>query len=134
MSEWTQAQVDAHNRRIAHGRGEASTAIQEDAIGAGEEEKLHKQIINYCKAKRWLYVHSRPDVATGRTPGEPDFSIFANGGRRFDIECKTRTGKLSPEQLGFIEWAKSLGHTVHVVRSFSGFVKIVEFGAVFFEP
>jgi hypothetical protein len=124
MSNWTLTQAMAHNRRIAHGRGDILPP--DDATPDGEEEKLHKSIIDYCMLKAWICLRSRPDLPTGRMPGEPDFSIWADGGRRFDIECKTRRSKPRPTQLGFIFFAERLGHKVHIVRSFSEFLAIVE--------
>jgi hypothetical protein len=42
------------------------------------------------------------------------------------VECKTRLGKLSPEQLATQAWAAKLGHTVHVVRSMGEFLEVVK--------
>ena len=61
-----------------------------------------------------------------RVPGEPDFQIFGDGGRVWMIECKSRTGKLSTDQLGVQMQARKLGHAVHVVRSMDEFRKVVE--------
>ncbi len=38
---------------------------------------------------------------------------------------KTAKGKLSPAQQALIHHAKTLGHTVHVVRSMVGFLEVV---------
>ena len=40
------------------------------------------------------------------------------------IECKTRVGKLSTEQLGVAAWAAKLGHQVHTVRSYEEFLNV----------
>jgi hypothetical protein len=61
-----------------------------------------------------------------RTVGECDFTILASKGRVFFIEAKTKTGKLSPEQLGIILWAGNLGHVIHTVRSFQQFIEITQ--------
>jgi hypothetical protein len=37
------------------------------------------------------------------------------------VECKTKTGKLTVEQQGFIAHAARNGHTVHVIRSMEEF-------------
>lgn len=89
------------------------------------ESKLHNDIINHCRQVGWIYFHGSMAKATSRTSGEPDFTILANKGRVFFIECKTRLGKLSPEQMGIKMWAEKLGHTIHVVRSFQEFVDVV---------
>ena len=62
---------------------------------------------------------------THRTLGEPDFVILADAGRVLMVECKTKTGKLSPEQAALIAHAAKLGHTVHVVRSLREFQEVM---------
>ena len=62
---------------------------------------------------------------TARTIGEPDWTLLADRGRVFFIECKTAKSKLTPEQLAIKCWAAKLGHTVHVVRSMAEFLQIV---------
>jgi hypothetical protein len=93
--------------------------------GCDKESELHAQIFDECRRRGWIALHGSMADRTCRTEGEPDFSIMADGGRRFDIECKTRTGKLSPAQTAMIHHAKRLGHTVHVVRSFEEFLKLI---------
>jgi hypothetical protein len=58
---------------------------------------------------------------TKRTEGEPDFIILAEGGRVLLVECKTATGKLSPEQQAVAAWAAKLGHSIKIVRSMDEF-------------
>lgn len=81
------------------------------------ESDLHDYIMQECRQRCWLAVHSRMDRATTTALGVPDFIIFADGGRVFLIEAKTRTGKMKPEQLAFQAHARKLGFTVHVIRS-----------------
>lgn len=45
--------------------------------------------------------------------------------RTFLIEAKAAGRKLSPDQQAIAQWAAMLGHTVHVVRSFEEFLKVV---------
>ena len=54
-----------------------------------------------------------------------DFVILASGGRVLFVECKSRTGKLSPAQVALKCQAETLGHTVHVVRSLVEFLKLL---------
>lgn len=91
-----------------------------------DEDKLHNEIIEYCKDRRWIYFHGSMAHATKRTPGEPDFEILADRGRVFFVECKAKGGKLSTDQRGVIQWAATLGHTVHVVVNMDEFKRIVE--------
>jgi hypothetical protein len=41
------------------------------------------------------------------------------------VECKSRTGKLSPAQAALKHHAEKLGHTVHLVRSFEEFLGVI---------
>lgn len=93
--------------------------------GPAKESVLHHQIIDECKSRGWIALHGSMVQATARTIGEWDFTILADNGRLFFIECKTGKGKLSPEQIGMIAWAAKLGHGVHVVRSLEEFINIV---------
>lgn len=92
-----------------------------------KESDLHKKIIEYCKGRRWIYFHGSMAHRTHSTLGQPDFTVLANNGRVFFIECKTRTGKLSNEQRGLQLAADMLGHKIHIVRSFKEFVQLVSF-------
>lgn len=94
--------------------------------GATENESaLHNSIIAFCKHRLWIYFHGSMVSRTARTIGEPDFTILADKGRVFFIECKTKIGKLTPEQLGIKMWAERLGHQIHVVRSVDEFLRLV---------
>ena len=95
-----------------------------DAVN--DEEKLHGDIIKFCRDNGWIYFHGSMAHKAMRTVGEPDFTLLADRGRVFFIECKTKTGKLSPEQLTLKLWAEKLGHTIHTVRSMSEFKEIVK--------
>lgn len=96
--------------------------------GCEKESALHDAIIEHCKMVGWIYFHGSMAHKAMRTPGEPDFTILANRGRVFFIECKTKIGKLSTEQLGLKQWAERLGHTIHVCRSAQEFFEIVTGG------
>jgi len=85
------------------------------------ESELHNAIISHCKANGWIYFHGSMAHKAMRTVGEPDFTLLLPAGRVLFVECKTRTGKLSPEQLGLSLWAERLGHKIHVVRSMEEF-------------
>lgn len=105
--------------------GENTERVIDASNTVTDESELHNDIIEYCKDRRWIYFHGSMAHATKRTKGEPDFIIL--GDRRvFFIECKSKTGKLSTDQLGVIQWAETLGHTIHVVTSMDQFRKIVE--------
>lgn len=90
--------------------------------GVELEGQLHDEILAECRRRGWIALHGRMDVATGRTVGEPDFTILADNGRVLLVEAKSRAGKLRPEQAALHAWARKLGHTVHVVRTFEEFI------------
>lgn len=103
-----------------------NTKTKAPADAEHDEEILHNKIITYCKDRRWIYFRSSMAHRTHATLGTPDFIILADKGRVLFIECKSKTGKLSTEQLGIQLAAKILGHTVHAVRSMREFTAILE--------
>ena len=108
--------------------------------GVDRESELHAQIIKECMKRGWPFIHNRMDRMSTSTIGAPDFVILGvyssrgvtqffdrtNSPEIYLIECKTRTGKLSVEQLGFQRMAERIGHRVHVVRSLEEFLKVIE--------
>ena len=92
--------------------------------GVISELPLHDEIIRHCNSQcpRWKYIHARTDQKSTIGVGVHDFTIFLPGGRVLCIECKTRLGKLTPEQLAWKLEMEMLGHAVHVVRSFQEFI------------
>lgn len=110
-----------------HIYGKDTERVIDSTNAVTEEDVLHNDIISYCKDRHWLYFHSSMAERTTRRPGEFDFSIYANHGRHFVIECKTKTSKLSENQRDIYHWAKTLGHkNFHIIRSMEEFRKVVE--------
>jgi hypothetical protein len=95
--------------------------------GAGpvSERKLHEEIFDECRRRGWIALHGSMAERTCRTLGEPDFTILADRGRVFFVECKSQTGKLSPAQAALKHHAEKLRHTVHVVRSKAEFLGVI---------
>lgn len=93
---------------------------------ANDERELHNEILEHCKLNGFLAFHGSMAHRTFRTAGECDFHLLLPGGLVLFIECKTKNGKLSTDQLGVKMWMEKLGHTYHVVRSYSEFVALVE--------
>lgn len=52
--------------------------------------------------------------------------LFVGKGYIAWLECKTETGKPSPEQIEFIEDMRSLGHTAEIVRSVDDALKAIK--------
>jgi hypothetical protein len=92
--------------------------------GCNDESELHEQIRQECLHRGWMAFHGSMAHRAYRTPGEPDYVICCHEGKLLMIECKTRVGKLSTEQLGVAAWAAKLGHQVHTVRSYEEFLNV----------
>lgn len=98
----------------------AQQRVPEDAVE--DESDLHEDIMTYCTARGWAFMHSRTDRKTTCNKGAPDFVIWASRGRVFTIECKSRTGKLRPEQLGFKVQCENNDHKILIVTNLAQFV------------
>jgi hypothetical protein len=132
----TYQQYLAHEDRLAKARSKyiqagAETLKREGAtppgfLTSGTERNLHEAILEYCLSKRWLAVHSRMDRATTTARGVPDFLILLPKGRLLCVECKSRLGKATVEQLGWRLWAEKLGHQWVLVRDMAGFLEAVK--------
>lgn len=92
--------------------------------GVERESDLHDDILDLCRRKGWIALHGSTAHKTKRSIGEPDFTILADAGRVFFFECKSKEGKVRPEQAALHAWAAKLGHTVHVIRSLEALLEI----------
>ena len=121
----TQSEYEAYLARTCR---PGSSTLEFPRIGSTskEEAELHSQILAHCRSRGWIALHGSMAAATRRTVGEPDFTILADNGRVFWIECKSRTGKVRPEQLALHTWMSKLGHSCYVVRSLEEFFKVVK--------
>jgi hypothetical protein len=117
FKNWTAADVAAFNAKVAQ-------CPEVPVPGCDDESQLHNQILLECRRRGWIALHGSMAHRARRTPGEWDFVILADGGRTFYIEAKTRTGKQSTDQLALHHWARKLGHSPYVVRSFDEFLNI----------
>ncbi len=122
MSEFTSTWLAGYRAKLGQTGGTGRTS----GTGlAGREAELHEQVFDECRRRGWIALHGSMAERTCRTLGEPDFVILADGGRVLFVECKSRTGKLSPAQAALKFHAETLGHTVHVVRSLEDFLKLL---------
>lgn len=96
------------------------------ATGCDDESELHAQIRAECARRGWKCWGGSMAHKTHRDEGEPDFHIWAECGRYFSVECKTRTGKLRPWQLQTVAWANKLQQPHHIVRSFEEFIQLTK--------
>jgi hypothetical protein len=99
---------------------------QAPADAVEDESELQNDIERECLRRGWLPLRSRMDRKNTRRKGECDFIILADCARVFLVETKSKTGKLSVEQQGFIAHARKLGKPVFVVRSMAEFYNVVD--------
>jgi len=125
FSHWTEADVIARNERLAQKKARPQEPLVKPEA-CTEEEDLHAQIMSHCRSHGWLYFHGSMAHKSKRTTGEPDFHIYAPGGKYYGIECKTRTGKLSPAQAAVHAMAARLGTKFYVIQSMEEFLEIVK--------
>ena len=96
------------------------------AEGVENEGDLHDQILAQCRHRLWPVIHSRMDMATTTATGAPDFVIFADAGRVFAVESKTKTGKQTPQQIAWQMLMERNGHRYAIVRSMVEFLDLVK--------
>ena len=124
MSDFTSTWLAGYTARMSQtGRTGRTGLTSPDAVE--RESDLHEAIFDECRRRCWIALHGSMAERTCRTLGEPDFVILADGGRVLFVECKSRTGKLSPAQFALRHHADMLGHTVHVVRSLEEFLRLL---------
>ena len=118
----THAQYLAHEAKIRAGRSGTVASVASE----GPESELQQAIIAECSRRGWICLHGSMTHRTFRTPGEWDFTVLGDKGRVWFLEIKNKVGKLSPDQRAIHAWAYKLGHSVHVVRSFEGFIAVCD--------
>ena len=84
---------------------------------------LHEQILNWCDSQwpKWKVIAARTDMRSTIASGAHDMTIFGPYPLCICVELKSKTGKLSEDQISWGAQMKALGWTVHVVRSLSEF-------------
>jgi len=117
---WTELEYQAYLART-------SPAIARTHVEAGvtHEWELHEQIRQEVARRGWVGLHGSMAHRTHRTRGEFDWTIIADKGRVFFIECKRPGAKASQYQLQLMAQARKLGHTPHIVESLLQFMEIV---------
>lgn len=72
-----------------------------------------------------FYTKDGRPIASGLPPGTSDL-LFIGEGRAAFIECKTETGRASPQQLRFIDVVRSHGVRAGIARSIEDAISIIE--------
>lgn len=135
MSRFTELDLQAMEARLARNRRKPILSAPIPSTpgeparrdtSTDDEAELHNQISDWCKYRGWLCFHGSMAHRARRTPGEPDFIICTDDKRVLFVECKTKVGKLSQEQLAIQAWLKKLGHDYHIVRSLAEFMDVAK--------
>ncbi len=132
MPRMTEEQLATYQARNSRQRGipvlDALIAPEHDsdAVDSGQEIALHMEIIKECCRRTWPYIYHNPTKKTAATLGTPDFIIYADAGRVLNVECKTKTGKLSKDQEAFKAKITAKGHEYHVIKSLTAFLRIAK--------
>lgn len=133
FSQWTPAEVLAHNERILRQRtkkpapiGLIAESIQKEQLKKTQrldrrpilEAEIQQQIDDFLKTQshRCWWDRKRMDKPTSSRVGVPDFvGVFA--GFAFGIEVKRPGSKPSVEQIGELAWMQKAGAKTAVVFS-----------------
>lgn len=90
-----------------------------------DESDLHDDIKGECRLRGWIPFSGSMAHKTKRTVGEPDFIIATDDGRTLYVECKTRTGKITPAQQATLHWLLHNKQIAFVVTSIEEFRRII---------
>jgi hypothetical protein len=126
---FTQQQVDDYERKRRQGKyADVPAENVHRSEHVTDELKLHDEIIAWCNKQhpRIKYIHARTDRRSTIATGAHDFTIFFPNGKTICIEVKSKTGKLSTEQLAWRAEMKRLSHVIFVVRAFGEFECIAD--------
>lgn len=114
-----------------------NTAGSSKRTNSKEESSLLKACMEYLTLKGGQVIRNNTGLlfikdASGKSraiktgsPGSPDLIAFMPQGRVLCVECKSKKGRLTDSQKGFIEALRKNGHEVVVVRSLDELMEVV---------
>lgn len=121
--------INPYDAQQMFARVERAKGVKRAPADACEAETgrdgLHDQILKDVRQRGWTCIHCRTDKRSTVQAGVHDFTIYADNGRVFNIECKAKDGKFSDEQLCWIAQMKRLGHRVEIAYNFEQYIEIV---------
>ena len=94
-----------------------------DKHEAKREKELQQQCETYLTRHAIEYLHLSHRAREKK--GWPDLTMAVNG-TPLAIELKTATGRLSDDQTSVLAAMRRNGWSVHIVRSYQEFVRVVE--------
>ncbi len=116
---WTEAQLAEYRAK----QKQRPAPLDDDGKpDEGRESKLQAKCMKYCRDHGFPVFHDRSRRVN--SPGFPDLFIFAEN-RVVLVELKAADGKLRKEQKHLRQVLSWLGHTVHICRSYAGFVRVM---------
>lgn len=110
--------------RMAMGKAGLTPADVQSKADRKAERELRAQCLGFCSRHEILVGTADDSRKSTYTKGWSDFTIILPG-RTLFIELKTATGKLSAEQLDFMEALRINFHFHYVVRSYPEFLNIM---------
>lgn len=111
-----------HAEFLAYEARRGKPAVNSD--GVEKESDLHDEILEYCKQRGWVCIHSRMDRKTTNACGTPDFIVALTDGRTVYAEAKRKGGKLSPSQQATLAWLLHNRQTAGVVTTLQDFITL----------
>lgn len=100
-------------------------AVTKDNAVADESD-LHDDIKDDCRRRGWIPFSGSMAHKTKRKIGEPDFIIATDDGRTLYVECKSKSGKLTPPQQATLHWLLHNKQIAFVVTSIEEFRRLVD--------
>ena len=104
--------------------------MREPTVAEDEpESKLQSEIVAFCKKQGWpiLSFPQTPAVRKFLPAGWPDITIKLPQGITLDIEAKkAKKGRLSPKQKLMKAMFAQLGHEIHKVDTWKGFLNVLQ--------
>ena len=120
--EWVKEHMARYNRTMG------ITEPDDDTPDEGPERVLQQKIVKYCDDHGYPCQSNRQTqrAKTLLTPGWPDVTIMAPGGKTVYLELKSAKGRLKKDQVNLRLQAMALGHEIHLAKSYKRFVAIME--------
>jgi hypothetical protein len=123
---WSRDDLAAYRAKVSRwAKAKAPAPIDDsERPDDGLESGLQRKCLDYCKQNGYRAFHDRSRGVN--EPGWPDLKIYMPFGKTLLIELKSSAGKLRREQKQLRLELHWMGHPVYVVKSFNGFLKIIQ--------